>query len=72
MIGVRAVSDIIGFKRDQDWTGYACIMAAATAKGLMVTIKESLPSLVYSSSSNQIKYSLEELLEYIECAIRFY
>lgn len=40
LLGVRGVSDIIGFKRDPKWTQYACDVAASAAKGFMIWYKK--------------------------------
>ena len=36
-LAVRGISDVVGFKRDHDWTAYACETAAAFAKAFLLT-----------------------------------
>jgi nucleoside phosphorylase len=48
MLGIRGVSDVVGFKREPDWTKYACKVAAAVARGIMVTIKTQLTDILDS------------------------
>lgn len=35
ILAIRGISDVIGFRRDPDWTGYACHTAAAFAYALI-------------------------------------
>jgi nucleoside phosphorylase len=37
LLSVRGISDIVGFKRDDVWTGYACLTAAAFAAYLLAS-----------------------------------
>ena len=34
---IRGISDVVGFKRDPDWTAYACETAAAFTKAFLFT-----------------------------------
>ena len=36
-LAIRGASDVVGFKRDHDWTAYACETAAAFARALLLT-----------------------------------
>jgi nucleoside phosphorylase len=35
-LAIRGISDVVGFKRDPDWTGYACETAAAFARAFLL------------------------------------
>jgi len=37
MLAIRGISDIVGFKRDDDWTAYACRSAAQMARAYLRT-----------------------------------
>ncbi|MCG3117993.1 MAG: 5'-methylthioadenosine/S-adenosylhomocysteine nucleosidase [bacterium] len=37
MLAIRGISDIVGFKRDERWTQYACASAAAFARAYLLT-----------------------------------
>jgi nucleoside phosphorylase len=37
LLAIRGLSDIVGFKRDHDWTEYACKTAAALARALIIS-----------------------------------
>lgn len=66
MLGVRAVSDVIGFKRDQAWTDYACRVAAAVAQGLMITLKNQLPDLLNSAYTDYGALSRERFYSFAD------
>lgn len=36
-LAIRGISDVVGFKRDHDWTTYACETAAAFARAFLLT-----------------------------------
>ncbi len=36
-LAIRGISDVVGFKRDPDWTAYACETAAAFARAFLLT-----------------------------------
>jgi nucleoside phosphorylase len=36
-LAIRGISDVVGFKRDPDWTAYACETAAAFAQAFLRT-----------------------------------
>jgi len=36
-LAIRGISDMVGFKRDPDWTAYACETAAAFARAFLLT-----------------------------------
>jgi nucleoside phosphorylase len=36
-LAIRGISDVVGFKRDHDWTPYACETAAAFARAFLLT-----------------------------------
>jgi hypothetical protein len=38
MVAIRGISDIVGFKREEAWTEYACRSAAVFAKAFLRTM----------------------------------
>ncbi|MFY9224124.1 MAG: hypothetical protein WAQ98_15745 [Blastocatellia bacterium] len=52
ILAIRGISDIVGFKRHDDWTQYACHSAAALAKALITKTKPITPKI--QSSKSQI------------------
>lgn len=68
MVSIRGISDIIGLKRSNDWTKYACKSAAAFAKAYLKTgpvpvKKKVLEKLISKSKSseNESKETLESV-----------
>jgi nucleoside phosphorylase len=74
MLSIRGLSDIVGFKRQDAWTKYACASAAAFTRGYLKTqpvpMRESprppagpLPALHHDNSGEAAEHPAAELQE---------
>jgi hypothetical protein len=43
-LAIRGISDVVGFKRDPDWTAYACETAAAFAQAFLLSEPIAVPA----------------------------